>query len=100
MDNILGTLLDIKGKTKDNLAACKDLEEMGLRPTLHPFTQNGKTYMPAACHTMSTKDKTNFLKVFQDVRVPDGYASNIFHCVKLNDCTISDFKSHDSHVLM
>ena len=31
MDNILGTLLGIKGKTKDNLVARKDLEEMGLR---------------------------------------------------------------------
>jgi hypothetical protein len=63
MDNILGTLVDIKGKTKDNLAARKDLEEMGLRPTLHPFTQNGKTYIHVACYMMSIKDKTNFLKV-------------------------------------
>jgi hypothetical protein len=30
MDNILGTILDIKGKTKDNLAARLDLQEMGL----------------------------------------------------------------------
>jgi hypothetical protein len=29
MDNILGTILDIKGKTKDNLEARKDLYEMG-----------------------------------------------------------------------
>jgi hypothetical protein len=29
MDNILGTILDIKGKTKDNLAARLDLQEMG-----------------------------------------------------------------------
>ena len=92
MDNILGILLDIKGKTKDNLAARKDLEEMGLRPTLYPFTQNEKRYMLAACHMMSTEDKTNFLKVLQDVRVPDGYASNIFRCLKFNDCTISGLK--------
>jgi hypothetical protein len=38
MDNILGTLLDIKEKTKDNLATRKDLKEMGLKPTLHHFT--------------------------------------------------------------
>lgn len=49
MDNILGIILDIKGKTNDNLAARLDLQEMGLRPKLHPFTvANGKTYMPAA----------------------------------------------------
>ena len=100
MDNILSTLLDIKGKIKDNFAAHKDLKQMGLRPTLHPFTQNMKTYMLAACHTMSTEDKTNFLKVLQDVRVPDGYTLNIARCVKLNDHTISGLKSYDSYVLM
>jgi hypothetical protein len=58
MDNILSTILNIKGKTKDNLAARLDLQEMGLTPKLHPFTAaNGKTYMPAACHTMSREDK-------------------------------------------
>jgi hypothetical protein len=31
MDNILGTLLDITGKTKDNHKARKDLKKMGLR---------------------------------------------------------------------
>jgi hypothetical protein len=74
---------------------------MGLRPKLHPFTvANGKTYMPAAYHTMSRKDKENFLKVLRNVRVPDGYASNISWCVRLKDRTISRLKSHDSHVLM
>jgi hypothetical protein len=38
IDNILGTILDIKGKTKDNLATRLDLQEMGLRPKLHQFT--------------------------------------------------------------
>jgi len=101
MDNILGTILDINGKTKDNLAAQLDLQEMGLRHKLHPFTAaNGKTYMPAACHTMSREDKENFLKVLQNMRVLDGYASNISRCVRLKECTISGLKSHDSHVLM
>lgn len=101
MDNILGTILDIKGKTKDNLAARLDLQEMGLRPKLHPFTAaNGKTYIPAACHTMTREDKENFLKVLRNVRVPDGYASNISRCVRLKDRTISGLKSHDSHILM
>jgi hypothetical protein len=82
MDNILSTLLDIKGKTKDNLKAHKDLQEMDLRPTLHPFTkENLITYMPPACHTMAYEDKSNFFKVLQDVRLSNRYASNIFRCV-------------------
>jgi uncharacterized membrane protein len=101
MDNILGTILNIKGKTKDNLAARLDLQEMGLRPKLHPFTAaNGMTYMPAACHTMSREDKENFLKVLRNVRVPNEYASKISRCVRLKDRTISGLKSHDSHILM
>jgi hypothetical protein len=46
-NNILDTILDIKGKTKDNLPARQDLKEIGLRPKLHPFMAvDGKTYMP------------------------------------------------------
>jgi hypothetical protein len=101
MDNILGTILNIKGKTKDNLTARLDLQEMGLRPKLHPFTAaNGKTYIPPACHTMSIEDKENFLKVLRNVRVPEGYTSIISRCVRLKDRTILGLKSHDSHILM
>jgi len=101
MNNILGTILNIKGKTKDNLAARLDLQEMGLRHKLHLFTvANGKAYMPTACHTMVREDKENFLKVLRNVRVPDVYASNISWCVRLKERTISGMKSHDSHVLM
>jgi hypothetical protein len=101
MDNILGTILDIEGKTNDNLAARLDLQEIGLRPKLHSLTAaNGKTYMPTACHTMSKEDKENFLKVLRNVRVPDGYSSHISRCVRLKECMISGLKSHDSHLLM
>jgi hypothetical protein len=100
-DNIFVTILDMKGKTKDNLQACKDLQEMGLKHTLHPFTaENGKIYMLPTCHTMSNEDKTSFLKVLRDVRVCDGYLSNIFRCVRLKERMIMGLKSHESHVLI
>ena len=91
----------LRGKTKDNTQAREDLQEIGLRPKLHPYTSDeGKTYLPPACHMMSSDDKTALLEILQDVRVPDGYASNIFRCVRLNDRTILGLKSHDCHVLM
>jgi hypothetical protein len=49
---------------------------------------------------MSKEQKYNFLKVIQDVRVPDGYASNVSRCVKLKEHTMGGMKSHDSHILM
>ncbi|XP_062165003.1 uncharacterized protein LOC133871592 [Alnus glutinosa] len=63
-------------------------------------SEDGQTYLPAACHTMSNKDKINFLKVIKNVKVPDGYASNVSRCVRLKERTISGLKSHDNHVIM
>jgi hypothetical protein len=87
-DNILRTLLDMKEKTKDNHATRLDLHKMGLRKELNPFTnERGKTYLPSTCHTMSNEDKLNFLKVIREVRVLDGYASNVSCCENLKACT-------------
>ena len=48
MDNIFHTIMDINGKTKDNLKARQDLQEMGLKPTLHPWmAEDGETYIHA-----------------------------------------------------
>jgi hypothetical protein len=101
VDNILGTLLNMNGKTKDNHEARQDLRKMKLRLKLHPFTsENGKTLLPAACFTMTKKEKTDFLQVLHDVKVSDGYSSNVSCCVKLKECTVGGLKSHDSHIIM
>lgn len=100
-DNILGTLLNMNGKTKDNHEGCQDLRKMKLRPELHPFTaKNSKTLLPVACFTMTKKEKIDFLQVLHDVRVLDGYSSNVSCCVKLKKCTVGGLKSHDSHIIM
>jgi hypothetical protein len=79
IDYILGTILDIKGKMKDNLATRTDLKELGLRPNPHLYTDDdGRSYLSVTCHTISNEEKTNFSKVIRNVRVPDRYASNVF----------------------
>ena len=35
IDNIIGTLLNLDGKTKDNLKARQDLKDMDIRSELH-----------------------------------------------------------------
>jgi hypothetical protein len=56
VDNILGMLLNLNGKTKDNLEARQDLHKMNLRLKLHPFTAgNNKTCLPTACFTVTKK---------------------------------------------
>jgi len=45
-DSIIGTLLNIKGKTKDETNARKDLVEMGVRLELQPQPHGKRTYLP------------------------------------------------------
>ena len=61
-DNIIGTLLGIQGKTKDNLNSRLDLQVMGIRQELHPIYKDDQTYLlPAARYTMSSTEKTRML---------------------------------------
>jgi hypothetical protein len=104
VNNIIGTTLYIKRKTKDNLKARLDLEETHLthlRGNLHPDRTNpNKTFLPPACFTMSTKEKYYFLTILMNARLPHGYASNVSHCVKLKECCSRDMKSHDNHIFI
>ena len=45
-DNILGTLMNIKGKTKDTLKARVDLMKMKIRGHLHPELMGDKLRVP------------------------------------------------------
>ena len=55
------------------------------------------------CHMRSTLSKVEKASLFdwlQCVKFPDGYASNISHCVNTKNGKISGMKSHDCHVLL
>ena len=57
---------------------------MDIRSELHlEKVGNDQTHMPHACFHMNVSEKDGFLQVLKDVRVLDGYSSNISHCVKL-----------------
>lgn len=100
-DNFVGTLLNVSGKTKDNLKARLDLEELGIRPELHPQLDNkGNKVMPDAPFTMSRDQKEILCSVIQNLRTPDGFASNLSRCVDVKECKLSGLKSHDCHVLI
>ena len=49
---------------------------------------------------MTALEKDGFLQVLRDIKVPDGYASNISRRVNLKERKISGLKSHDNHILM
>ncbi|XP_068467230.1 uncharacterized protein [Phaseolus vulgaris] len=89
-DSILGTLLDIQGKTKDHVNARYDLQNMGIRKDLHPREiDKGRVQFSAACFSMNANEKSIFCGVFKAAKLPDGSASNISKCVHVNNKKIS-----------
>ncbi|XP_020111543.1 uncharacterized protein LOC109726394 isoform X2 [Ananas comosus] len=100
-ENVFGTVLNEDGKSKDNMKARLDLVDMDIRHELHPQSlPNGRTYLPSACYLLSREEKEVFCKVLKDIKVPDGFASNISRCVNLKECRLLSLKSHDYHILM
>ncbi|RVW23778.1 hypothetical protein CK203_097575 [Vitis vinifera] len=99
-DSIVGTLLSIDGKSKDNFNSCLDLQAMGIRDQLHPIQRGNRVILLATCYSLTSNEKKEFCKFFKEVKVPDGYASNISRCVQVNERKIFGLKSHDCRVLM
>ncbi|XP_074302614.1 uncharacterized protein LOC141634289 [Silene latifolia] len=99
-DNILGTLLDIPGKTKDSIKARHDLKLVKIRKHLAPKLVNGKWHMPPAPYTLSMDQKEKVCKFLEGIKVPDGYSSNFSKCINLDKRMIWGLKSHDCHVIL
>jgi len=99
-DSLIGTLLNIKGKTNDGLKCRQELVDMGIRQVLHPISKGPRTYLPPACYTMSTTEKRSFCQCLCTMKVPQGYSSNIKSLVSVTELKLVGLKSHDCHVLM
>ncbi|KAL6323849.1 hypothetical protein AAG906_005845 [Vitis piasezkii] len=93
--DIVGTLLSIDGKSKDNFNSRLDLQVMGIRDQLHPIQRGNRVILPAACYSLTSNEKKEFCKFLKEVKVPYGYASNISRCVQVNERKIFGLKSHD-----
>ena len=99
-DSLIGTLLNINGKTKDDLNARSDLIEMNIRDELTPIEMGKRTYLPPACYTMSKDEKNSFCQCLKGVKVPQGHSSNVKSQVSMQDLKLIGLKSHDCHILM
>ena len=99
-DSILGTLLQLEGKSKDSERARLDTEDMGIRKDQHPIIENDKCTLPAALYYLDKDDKEHLCQFLHGVRMPDGVASNIRRCVDVDACKVSGLKTHDYHIIL
>lgn len=77
-----------------------DLIDMGIRTELTSVKDGKHTFLPPAANTLSRKEKKVLCQFLQEVKVPEGYSSNISNLVSMKDFKIRGLKSHDCHVLM
>ncbi|XP_062100718.1 uncharacterized protein LOC133806640 [Humulus lupulus] len=97
-DSILGTLLD-NDKSKDTTNARQDLKNMGVRQSLWIYEDAHKRLLkPHAPYVLTAEDKQLFCRFFKEVKLPDGFCSNLKK--KVTDNNIVGLKSHDCHVIM
>ena len=99
-DSLISTILHVKEKTKDGVKSRKDLEDMGIRKELYAEKRGGGHYLPPVPHWLSMSEKQLFCERLFDLKLPDGYGSNIRKCVSLEECKLTGLKSHDHHILM
>jgi hypothetical protein len=97
----IGLLLDITGKTKDGLNACKELQVLRIREELHPQERpNGKVYLPPASYTLTNEEKRTICKCLRGIRVPTGFSTNIKNLVPMSELKVSGYNTHDFHTIL
>jgi hypothetical protein len=97
-----GTLLQQKSKLKGHKNAREDLKELGIRAELYAEDTEMGTNLPVPATTLSKAERKVFCQFLHDLKVPQGYSSNIKRLVSVKDMKMNFnlMKSHDCHVLM
>ena len=72
---------------------------MGVQKELAPKVGEKQTYLPSVCFMMAKKEKCILYQCLFDVKVPDGYSSNIRALVDMKELKLVRLKSHDVHML-
>ncbi|XP_016460803.1 uncharacterized protein LOC107784235 isoform X1 [Nicotiana tabacum] len=100
-DSLLGTLLEIDGKSKNHEKSRYDLQEIRIRKELQRRINNdGTISLAKSCFYMKPKEKSLFCTVMKNAKLPKGCASNISERVQVKEMKISGYKSHDAHFIM
>ncbi|GKV11276.1 hypothetical protein SLEP1_g22542 [Rubroshorea leprosula] len=55
---------------------------------------------PNATYVLNREQRKSMCQWLQNLRFPDGFASNISRCVNMQEAKVSGMKSHDCHIFM
>ncbi|KAL9379139.1 hypothetical protein Peur_027621 [Populus x canadensis] len=99
-ENIFNTIMDVKGKTKDNIKARLDVALFCNRKNMELVCDGSRVAKPRASFVLEKNAQLLVYKWLKSLRFPDGHASNISRLVNTEECRLYEMKSHDCHVFM
>ena len=83
--NVINIVMNIYGKSKDTPNARINLVEICNQKELELVdVGRGKFFKPKVAYVMTKSQRLIILKWVKELKLPDGYASNLDRCVDLN----------------
>ncbi|XP_039138739.1 uncharacterized protein LOC120276064 [Dioscorea cayenensis subsp. rotundata] len=98
-ENVFYTVMNVKGKSKDNMKARKDVGILCDRKEIAIPSNSISQTIPKALYTLTKDQRRVICEWLHNLRFPDGYASNLGKCVDMNALKITCMKSHDCHTI-
>jgi len=100
IENIFNTVIDVKGKTKDNIKARIDITLFFHRKNMELVINGSRVAKPKASFALEKNAQLLVYQWLKSLCFPDGHASNISRLVNLEECRLYGMKSYDCHVFM
>jgi hypothetical protein len=100
VENIFNTVMDVKGKTKDNIKARLDIALFCNRKNMELVCDRSRVAKPRASFVLEKNTHLLVYKWLKSLCFPDGHASNISRLVNTEECRLYGMNNHDCHVFM
>ena len=99
-ENIFNTVMDVKGKTKDNIKARLDIALFYNHKNIELVYNESRVAKLRASFVLEKNAQLLVYKWLKSLRFLDGYASNISRLVNMEEYRLYGMKSHDCHMFM
>jgi len=79
----------------------RKMQLLKIRKELYPvLLQNGKYQLQMASYNLNREEKHAMFVWLKILSVPSGFCSNIRSLVSMKDLTLTNYNSHDCHVML
>jgi len=99
-ENIFNTVMDVKGKTKDNIKAKLNIALFCILENMELVFDGSRVAKPIASFLLEKNAQLLVYNRLNSLCFLDGHVSNISRLVNMEECRLYGMKSHDCHVFM